>query len=155
MSYSDNQTFTLTHVGAPELWVTYSRPGLLPYKEGQKFIKKYKNFKTKKINEDNSKTMEVFLEDTEAEFQWVLELIEDWNLIYTSKHEQSGELLPIPSIQQDIWIEIPGLYLSYIVSVIKQDPTGADFLAKGMLTSISTLTPLLTEEVQTEINSNG
>ena len=99
--------------------------------------------------------MEVFLEDTEAEFQWVLELIEDWNLIYTSKHEQSGELLPIPSIQQDIWIEIPGLYLSYIVSVIKQDPTGADFLAKGMLTSISTLTPLLTTEHQIEQDLNG
>jgi len=155
MSYSDSQTFTLEELGAPELWVTYSRPGLLPYKEGQEFMKLYKNFNTKRMDMDGSQTMAEFLNDTEAEFEWVLSLIEAWNIEYTSRHEKAGQVIPIPSSEEGIWKEIPGLYMSFIVAMIKKDPTGSDFLAKGMMSSISTSTPSLMGDRQTENVSNG
>ena len=141
MSYSDDQTFNLEAVGAPELTVTYNRPGLLAYEEGEAYMKKNKLFNVKRMGMDGAQTMEEFLNDTNAEFEWVLELISDWNLKYPGKHEKAGQPLPLPSSEEGIWKQIPGSYMIYIVATIKADPTGSDFLAKGMLNSNSTVKP--------------
>lgn len=155
MSYSDDQTFNLEEVGAKELWVTYSRPGLLPYEEGEAFMKKYKLFNTKRMEFNGAQTMEEFLNDTNAEFEWVLQLIIGWNLVYTSKHEKAGEPLPLPSSEDKIWKQIPGLYMAFIFGTIKNDPTGADFLVKGVQSSTITSAQLSTIESPAEIGSGG
>ena len=155
MSYSDDQTFNLEAVGAPELWVTYSRPGLLPYAEGEAFMRQNKLFNTKRLTVDNVQTMEDFLNDSNAEFEWVLRLIEGWNLIYSKKHEKAGEILPIPKSEEGIWKQIPGLYMAHIVATIKRDPTGSDFLANGITTLNNSSIPLQEEVPLEESTFNG
>jgi len=155
MSYSDDQTFTLEEVGAKELWVNYSRPGLLPYEEGEEFMKKYKLYNTKRMDINGSQTMQEFLSDANAEFEWVMQLISDWNLVYGKKHELSGQVLPIPSSEEGIWKQVPGLYLAFIVTTIKNDPTGSDFLAQGVQSSLVTSKPSLLESLQEESNLTG
>lgn len=155
MSYSDDQTFTLEEVGAKELWVNYSRPGLLPYEEGEEFMKKYKLYNTKRMDINGSQTMQEFLSDANAEFEWVMQLISDWNLVYSKKHELSGKVLPIPSSEEGIWKQVPGLYLAFIVTTIKNDPTGSDFLAQGVQSSLVTSKPSLLESLQGENNTIG
>jgi len=155
MSYSDDQTFTLEQVGAPDLWVTYSRPGLLPYKEGQAFMRKHKLFNTKVMALGETATMADALSKGEAEFEWILQLITGWNLVYHSKHEKSGEPLPIPSAEEGIWMEIPGYYMTYIVATIQKDPTGSDFLSQGVASLTNTLSQSSTEENQIQEDSVG
>jgi len=155
MSYSDSQTFNLEKLGAPEIWVTYSRPGLLPFKQGEEFMKKHQRLKLVRMGQESERTMEDILTDTRAEFDWVMHLIEDWNIPYHSSHKKAGEIIPIPNNDPSSMEEVPGYYLSYIVATIKKDPTGADFLAQGVLSSISTTVPSSTEELQTENDSNG
>ena len=150
MSYSDDQTFTLEEVGAKELWVSYNRPGLLPYEEGEEFMKKYKLFNTKRMDINGQQTMQEFLSDANAEFEWVMQLISDWNLVYGKKHELAGQVLPIPSSNDGIWKQVPGLYLAFIVTTIKNDPTGSDFLAQGVQSSLVTSKPSLLESLQEE-----
>ena len=150
MSYSDDQTFNLKACGAEELWITYNRPGLMPYSKGQEFMKKYKLYNTKRMDMSGEQTMAEFLSDSEAEFEWVLGLISDWNLVYHNKHEKAGQVLPLPSSEEGIWMEIPGLYMTFIVQTIKNDPTGSDFLVKGIQSSLVTSMQSSTDETQEE-----
>ena len=80
---------------------------------------------------NGAQTMHEVLNDTEAEFEWIMSLITSWNI----PARGTGETLPVPSVQSDIWREVPGLYLAYIVETIKQDPTGSDFLSQGITIS--------------------
>jgi hypothetical protein len=128
MAYSDNKTFDLGELEAPELWITYKRPGLLPYKVSREFITSHKFYNTKRMNIDGYQTMKDIIEDTEAMFEWIISLITAWNIT----DADTGEVLPLPADKSDVWGDVPGLYLAYIVNTIKEDPTGSDFLAKGV-----------------------
>ena len=133
MAYSDEQTFNLEKCGAEDLWVTYSRPGLLPYDESEKFIQKHKQFKEKKIAQNGmTSSMEDFLNDSNAEFEWIMGLITDWNICWP----KTEDIMPMPSSEEGksrvVWKKVPGLYMAYIVTTIKNDPTGSDFLVKGI-----------------------
>ena len=126
MAYTDNETFGLSEVGAEELWITYTRPGMIPYEEAQTFLKSHKNYS--KDASVTLKTIGEFFNDADIEFQWVMSLITAWNLCKPG----TDEILLPPSQQPDNWNKIPGLYLTYIVKTIKNDPTGSDFLVKGL-----------------------
>ena len=128
MAYSDSETFDLGNVGAPELFVTYERPGMLSYKKSQEWFKRHLHFNEKRSSGSGQQTIQEFLQDTDAEFQWIMSLVTSWNL----KNQETGEPLLTPKENPAVWSDIAGVYLLYIVKYIKDDPTGADFLTKGL-----------------------
>ncbi|MAF24320.1 hypothetical protein CL634_01855 [bacterium] len=141
MALTDRETFNLSAVGAPELQVTYKRPGMIPYDEAQAWLKTHPNYSKKTVDYE---TLEDLMNDTDFEFAWVMSLVENWNLCKPG----TNELLPTPDADNAVWNKIPGLYLAYIVKMIKADPTGSDFLVQslnrdldGLKQSILTLKP--------------
>jgi hypothetical protein len=123
MAFSDFEKFTLESIGMPELWIKYKRPGMLTYKEMRQFISSHKMYDAKQEGQP-IQTMKEFLEDADAELEWVMSLIIDWNLT----HKETGELLPPPSKEKSSWMDVRGMYIPHIIKAIKDDPTGKDFL---------------------------
>ena len=135
MSYSDEQTFNLKDCGAEDLWIRYTSPGLLPLEKGEEFMRTHKLWNTKRMDKNGTTTMEEFLNDANAEFEWIMSLIVGWNLTYHG----TEDIMPTPNEKPEIYKEVAGMYVAYIISIIKNDPTGADFLAKGLTASTNTL----------------
>lgn len=127
MAYTDRETFTLEEVGAPELHVSYVRPGMLPYKDARALFSRHKLYNIRRVDNGNM-TLKEILEDADNEFQWLLSLVVEWNI----PKPGSSDILPVPSVQPTIWDEAPGLYLSYIIKKIKSDPAGTNFLAQAV-----------------------
>tara|TARA_Y100000310_G_scaffold258230_1_gene266569 strand:- start:1777 stop:2208 length:432 start_codon:yes stop_codon:yes gene_type:complete len=127
MAFTDQETFNLEVVGAPELQVTYKRPGMMSYEDARDYFKKHKKYSAK--NEAvKYESIEEFLGDQDIEFEWVMSLITAWNL----RDATSNELLSPPSEKPEVWDKVPALYLAYIIKKIKEDPTGSDFLARSL-----------------------
>ena len=128
MAYTDNETFNLSPVQEPDLWVTYKRPGMMTYEESMKFFSSHPQYNKKIDGGFNQQTMKEFLEDYDTEFSHVSSLITAWNL----KDKSTGEILPTPEVDKNVWKKVTALYIFYIITTIKNDPTASDFLSKGM-----------------------
>jgi hypothetical protein len=125
MAYTDEETFNLAPVHAEDLYVTYKRPGMMPWEESRRFFSTHAKFKTKqRISVEQS--IEDVLNDTEHEMQWILTLITDWNLT----DRDTGEILPLPSKDTNTMKRVRSMYLPFIVKTIKDDPSGVDFLTQ-------------------------
>ena len=127
MAYTDSETFTLAEIGSEEIYITYKRPGMLPYKEARALFARHKLFNVRRAPNENM-TLKEILEDADNEFQWLLSLVIEWNITSPG----TKDILPVPSVQPSVWDEIPGLYIAYIIKKIKADPAGTNFLAQAV-----------------------
>jgi hypothetical protein len=142
MAFTDENTINLEECGAPELWFTYKRPGMLAYKEQIEYMRRHPKYKSDISSQLNSQTLEDILNDADEGFKHSLSLVTAWNL--TSK--VTNEICAIPSID-DSWQDIITMYITYVVTNINSDPT-VNFLEKLAEQKVTSQTP-------TEKNGNG
>ena len=155
MAYTDNNTINLADVGAPEIEITYKRPGMMSYEKSMEFFSKHKQYNEKLTGQLVIQSIKEILDDVDANFAHSMSLITSWNI-----QDENGVTFPVPSEDSEVWKKIPSLYVVSIVRQIKEDPTGSDFLFKslnqtstddtqdqqieksnGLLNSISTVKP--------------
>lgn len=138
MAFTTTETITLEEAGAPELWVTYKRIGMLPLVESQQFFSTHKYWNAKRPNQDGYQTLKEVIEDTNAELAFTMNLIVEWNM----PDQVTGEILPVPSLDPSVvTAKVPGIYAAVITKKIKEDKVGEGFLAEVMAETLQKETP--------------
>lgn len=129
MAYTDNNTIYLKNSDAPELWVTYKRPGMMSYEKSMEYMSQHKSFNKRLGSGADYETISDFFKDMDASFEHTMSLITAWNI----EDIDTKEILVTPQVDVTIWQKARMLYIMDIVQQIKEDPTGSDFLFKNKL----------------------